>query len=168
MNYANLGRGLETLINHANLQYRQKGIATIQKISTPWVVIRSPSGRGSRITSAFPEGPSTVDYMGDYDGRSICFEAKQHKAETAFPLKNIEPHQVDFMRDWQGIKFFVIEWVHYREIYRVSWETIVNFWDQAEKTGARKSIPYSEMKHEKLIKANRYGIVLDYLEGVLH
>lgn len=162
MNYANLGRSLESLINYASEQYRQKGIATIQKISTPWVVQRS----GTRIVGAFPEGPSTVDYMGDYDGHSICFEAKQHKAATAFPLKNIEPHQIEFMRNWRGIKFFIIEWIHYKEVYRVSWDTIIRYWDVAENTGGRKSIPYSDMQHEKLIKSGR-GISLDYLEGVL-
>lgn len=161
-NHANRGRGLESLLNYANEQYRAKGIATIQKIATPWVVIR----QGNRITSAFPEGASTVDYMGDIDGESICFEAKQTQSEISFPLRNIEPHQMEFMRNWNGYKFFIIEWVHYNEIYRVAWETVALLWHEAENGKGKKTIPYKFMKHETLLKPGR-GIMLDYLNGVV-
>lgn len=161
MNHANLGRSLETLINHANEQYRSKGMATIQKVATPWVVQRL----GNRIVSAYPEGPSTVDFMGDLDGESVCFEAKQSK-EASFPLRNIEPHQMEFMRNWNGYKFFIIEWLKYNEIYRVGWETVAWFWYEAENNNGRKSIPYEYMSHETLLKPGR-GIVLDYLNGVV-
>lgn len=162
MNNANLGRGLETLLNYANEQYMSKGIAMIQKISTPWTVVR----QGNHIVSAFPDSASTVDYMGDIAGDSVCFEAKQTKVETAFPLKNIEPHQIDFMRKWGGIKFFIIEFVEHQEIYRVEWDLVIHYWDQHEKASGRASIPYRDMKGEKLVKPGR-GIVLDYLEGVI-
>jgi recombination protein U len=38
--YANRGKSLEDLINYANQQYLVKGVALVQKIPTPWTVIR--------------------------------------------------------------------------------------------------------------------------------
>jgi recombination protein U len=144
------------------MQYAAKGMASIQKISTPWNVVR----QGNRIVSAFPEGQSTVDFMGEVgeDAESICFEAKQ-STHSAFPLDNYEPHQIEFMRRWRGHKFTVMEWVKKREIYRVPFELTVFYWDRKD-SGGRKSIPYSDMEKEWLVTSGR-GIVLDYLNGVI-
>lgn len=37
---ANKGMNLELLINYSNQQYKKLGLSNIQKISTPWTVIR--------------------------------------------------------------------------------------------------------------------------------
>ena len=38
-NMANLGKAFEDIIILANEQYENKGIAMVQKISTPWKVV---------------------------------------------------------------------------------------------------------------------------------
>lgn len=161
--HANRGMGLQMLIDTANAQYNAKGIAHIERVATPWQVVR----QGNRIVSAFPTGPSTVDYMGEIGdaATSICFEAKQTK-ETSFPLSNYEEHQIEFMRKWRGHKFTIIEWLKYREIYRVPLDLTLFYWD-GTKTGGRKSIPYADMKDRAHLVTSGRGIVLDYLAGIV-
>ncbi|MDO7908453.1 Holliday junction resolvase RecU [Paenibacillus sp. JX-17] len=163
--YANRGMGFEALINYANEQYLAREIANIQKVSTPWKVVR----QGSRIVNAFPEGKSTVDYMGDYKGRSICFEAKSTEVETRFPLSNFERHQIDVIRSWRGIAFALLHFENLQETYLLTKEQLLHWWDGQFKDG-RKSIPLAWIREN----ARRIGgpgssrsvIVLDYLQVV--
>ena len=92
---ANRGRGLEELIVTQNEVYAARGVANIQKISTPWKVIR----QGNRIVSAFPEGKSTLDFRGTVTGGiPVSFDAKESEDERGLPLNHIQPHQVDYIR----------------------------------------------------------------------
>jgi recombination protein U len=156
-NHANKGMGLEKLIEAANTQYEARGMASIKKVSTPWTVIR----KGPRIVNAFPSGPSTVDFMGDIQGESICFEAKKTELKTSFPLSNFEDHQIEFMRNWKGIKFAIIEFEAHNKVFILPWEHLVMWWDGGE----RKSIPYEFFQQSRLIQ-QRDGIALDYLAHI--
>ena len=70
---ANKGALFEQEIKYANESYKRRGIALIQKISTPWKVVRS----GKKIVSAFPEEKSTLDFRGTVKGGlSISFDCK--------------------------------------------------------------------------------------------
>jgi recombination protein U len=147
--------GLETLIEYANAQYAAKGIAQIQKVSTPWKVIRN----GTKIVSAFPEKKSTVDYIGDYNGHSICFEAKSTENKTSFPLSNFEAHQIMFMHKWKGIKFAIIEFTTHKETYFIPFDYLFARYTDS------KSIPYKWIaEHPKIGSGN--GIFLDYLKHI--
>ncbi|MGG4552578.1 Holliday junction resolvase RecU [Paenibacillus humicus] len=160
MSYANRGMAFEELITYANDLYEKKGIANIKKVSTPWKVIR----KGSKIINAFPEGPSTVDYMGDWEGRSICFEAKSTKNPTSFPFKNFEDHQIEFIRRWKGIGFALIHFQIWEETYLITKEDLLEKWDK-QFEGGKKSIPYQWFRENaKLVKQGKYA--LDYLAAV--
>ena len=160
MSYANRGMRFEELVIYACQQYERKGIANIKKVSTPWKVVRDRK----RIVSAFPEGPSTVDFMGDYEGRSICFETKSTESSTSIPFSNFEEHQIEFIRRWKGISFALIHFEPFDETYLISKEHLLQWWD-AQYTGGRKSIPYDWFKENaKPIKSGSYA--LDYLAAV--
>lgn len=165
MSYANRGMGFEELINYVNDQYKAKGIANIKKISTPWKVVRN----GTRIINAFPEGPSTVDYMGDWEGRSICFEAKSTENETRLPFGNFEEHQIEFIRSWKGIAFALVHFESHNETYLIDRLSLLRMWDE-QMLGGRKSIPYKWFQESaRLIKkggCQNKGIVLDYLSAI--
>ena len=103
------GSTLEDLVNRTNEQYREKGLALVQKIPTPITPVRMDK-ENRHITLAYFDQRSTVDYIGAVQGIPVCFDAKECSAQT-FPLANIHPHQVKFMEDFEkqnGVAFFLI------------------------------------------------------------
>ena len=103
------GSTLEELVNRTNEQYREKGLALIQKIPTPITPVRMDK-ENRHITLAYFEQRSTVDYIGAVQGIPVCFDAKECSTGT-FPLQNIHPHQVQFMKEFEkqgGIAFSFI------------------------------------------------------------
>lgn len=94
VSYANRGMALEELLQFVNQIYDKQKIAVVQKISTPWKVIR----KGKQIITAFPEGKSTLDFRGTVKGGlSISFDAKESQNERGLPLAYIKQHQIDYM-----------------------------------------------------------------------
>lgn len=165
MNHANRGKSLETIIEHANAQYKAKNLALIQKVATPWTVIR----KGKQIVSAFPANKSTVDFIGVMKHLSftvpIAFDAKECHEKTRFPLVNIEPHQIDFLGKWQeqgGESFLLIEMTALGKIYKLEFVEVFMYWLDAKANG-RKSIPIKDFERFKVVEESG-GIVLDYLE----
>jgi recombination protein U len=163
--YANRGQAFETLIEMANKQYAMKGRATIQKVATPWKVIR----RGNQIVSAFPEKKSTVDFIGIANGRAIAFDAKSTRERTRFPLSNIEEHQFQFLKRWKdngGISFILVEFAKKQEIYVLPYDELETWWNESQ-NGGRKSIPYEWFLLNCDLVKSKNGILLDYLGVIL-
>ncbi|MGG3737215.1 Holliday junction resolvase RecU [Aeribacillus pallidus] len=164
VSYANRGMSFEHLVEYTNRCYLMKGIAHIEKVPTPWKVIR----QGKRIISAFPEKKGMVDFIGVSHGRMIAFDAKSTRERTRFPLDNIHDHQMRFLRSWldQGaITFFLVEFAKHQEVFMVPFREIEKWWKAAE-NGGRKSIPYSWfVENCDLVKSSR-GIPLDYLRCI--
>lgn len=164
MSQANRGRALEELVMAANAQYLSKGIAVVQKVPTPWQVIR----QGARIVSAFPERKSTVDFVGIACGRAIAFDAKSTQNKTRFPLDNLEPHQFEFLKSWHslgGVAFVLLEFATRNEFYVLPF-VLLSEWRAVSESGGRKSVPYETIREQcRRVTAGR-GVVLDYLQGV--
>ena len=103
------GSTLEDLVNRTNERYQENGLALIQKIPTPITPIKIDKDE-RHITLAYFDQKSTVDYIGVVQGLPVCFDAKESVVET-FPLHNIHPHQMEFMKAFEqqgGIAFFLI------------------------------------------------------------
>ena len=142
------GSGLEELLNHLIEDYRRDGLALIQKVPTPITPVEiDPATR--HITLAYFDRKSTVDYIGAVQGIPICFDAKDCAQDT-FPLQNIHPHQVEFMRDFEkqdGVAFLIIFYVERQEYYYMTFREMMKFWKRAE-DGGRKSFRYEELDPE--------------------
>ena len=112
------GSTLEDLVNRTNEQYREKGLALIQKIPTPITPVRMDK-ENRHITLAYFEQRSTVDYIGAVQGIPVCFDAKETAVDT-FPLQNIHAHQISFMSDFEqqkGIAFIILHYTARNEYY---------------------------------------------------
>lgn len=160
----------EELIERTNIQYKSKEIALIQKISTPWKVIRN----GKQIVSAFPEKQSTVDYIGVHRGLAIAFEAKETKELNRFPLDNIDNHQVEFLRQHSshgGVSFLLVNFKELDKVYRLDEVTLVWYWNKYQENRGKRgfgSIPLNEFEcNGKEIQIGKNGILLNYLEGII-
>ena len=104
-----------------------------------------PSRNKACIREAYYKIPSTTDYNGVYRGIAIDFEAKETKSLTAFPLKNIHPHQLQHMRSVEhhgGLSFLILRFVAYDETYLLYLKDFDRFLSEND----RKSIPYAWIK----------------------
>lgn len=166
-NYANRGRQLETELETTNQYYNSQGIAKIQKIPIPVKVLNFNSQTG-KITNAFYEQKSTVDYIGTYQGRTIVFDAKETNVETRFDLKNIKQHQYQYLKDQHqcgAVAFLLVRFKKLDESYYLPFKLLDEYMVKKQQ-GGRKSIPYEEIARDQYkLKANGL-VLLDYLSIV--
>ena len=159
------GSALEDIINRSNDSYREKKLALIQKMPTPITPI-SIDKESRHITLAYFDQKSTVDYIGAVQGIPVCFDAKECAVET-FPLHNIHPHQIAFMREFEeqgGISFIILSYTVKNEIYYLPFDEILRFWTRMEE-GGRKSFTYEEVDKSWQIRSCR-DIFVHYLEMI--
>lgn len=159
------GSALEDIINRSNDSYREKKLALIQKVPTPITPI-SIDKESRHITLAYFDQKSTVDYIGTVQGIPVCFDAKECAVET-FPLHNIHPHQIAFMREFEeqgGISFIILSYTVKNEIYYLPFDEILRFWTRMEE-GGRKSFTYEEVDKSWQIRSCR-DIFVHYLEMI--
>lgn len=159
------GSALEDIINRSNDSYREKKLALIQKVPTPITPI-SIDKESRHITLAYFDQKSTVDYIGAVQGIPVCFDAKECAVET-FPLHNIHPHQIAFMREFEeqgGISFTILSYTVKNEIYYLPFDEILRFWTRMEE-GGRKSFTYEEVDKSWRIRSCR-DIFVHYLEMI--
>ena len=159
------GSALEDIINRSNDSYREKKLALIQKVPTPITPI-SIDKESRHITLAYFDQKSTVDYIGAVQGIPVCFDATECAVET-FPLHNIHPHQIAFMREFEeqgGISFIILSYTVKNEIYYLPFDEILRFWTRMEE-GGRKSFTYEEVDKSWQIRSCR-DIFVHYLEMI--
>lgn len=159
------GSTLEDLINKTNDSYRERHLALIQKIPTPITPIAIDK-ESRHITLAYFDQKSTVDYIGAVQGIPICFDAKECAART-FPLQNIHPHQVAFMREFEeqgGISFILLSYTDADEMYYLPFRDVERFWKRMEE-GGRKSFTYEEVDKTFRVRAFR-DFFVHYLEAI--
>ena len=149
------GSQLEELINPTVESYREKHLALVQKVPTPITPISMDKGL-HQINLAYFNQKSTVDYIGVVQGIPVCFDAKEC-AEKSFSLRNLHPHQVLFMRDFEsqgGVSFIVLSFTKMQECYYVPFRDIYRFWKRREE-GGRKSFCYEEIDRSYRIRAHK-------------
>ena len=156
------GTVFEELINMTNDQYARKGLGIIQKIPTPITPIQVDNKK-KRITLAYFDQKSTVDYIGAVQGIPVCFDAKETSLKS-LPIQNIHEHQIKFMRDFDkqgGIAFLVVHFSFCKEMYFLEFQELEKHWNLS-RNGGRKSIPYNAFNKELLIE-NKNGFFVHYL-----
>ncbi|MEE8885533.1 MAG: Holliday junction resolvase RecU [Eubacteriales bacterium] len=159
------GSTLEEMINRSNEQYREQGLALIQKIPTPITPVKMDK-ESRRITLAYFDKKSTVDYIGAVQGIPVCFDAKEC-ATDSFPIANIHEHQVAFMRDFErqkGIAFLLIMFTSADKLYYMRFSELMTFWSRAE-NGGMKHFDISELSPGFYLP-EKPGILVPYLEGI--
>lgn len=157
------GSTLEDLVNRTNEQYREKGLALVQKIPTPITPVRMDK-ENRHITLAYFDQRSTVDYIGAVQGIPVCFDAKECSAQT-FPLANIHPHQVKFMEDFEkqnGVAFFLIFFSYLNEFYYL---TIPGADGLLEKDGRGRAKEFPEGRTDRRILSAEKGRGAGALSG---
>ncbi len=160
ISYKNRGMDLEYLIDKVNNYYKDNNIAYIYKKPTPIKVVKTDiSKKGKRITDAFFEMPSTLDFNGICNGKYIEFDAKETKCKTSFPISNVHIHQINHIKNidrHKGIVFLIISMNN--KYFILMGKDFLSFLENNK----RKSIPYEYIqKYGKEIVLSLRG--LDYL-----
>lgn len=163
INYKNRGMDLEYLIEQANIYYRDNDIAYIYKKPTPIKVVKVEyNNKGKRITDAYYETPSTLDFNGLYNGYYIEFDAKETQSKTSFPIDNVKEHQIKHIRNINrhgGIVFLII-FIN-EKYFLLPGNSFLEYIDNNKK----KSIPYEYLVNNAYeIKLSLKG--LDYINIV--
>lgn len=159
------GSVLEEFVNRSNEQYREMGLALIQKVPTPITPIKFDK-ESRHITLAYFDQKSTVDYIGAVQGIPVCFDAKECKTDT-FPLANIHDHQIRFMQDFEGqngIAFFLIYFIREDVFYYLTLKKLLEFKCRAD-NGGIKRFRFEELPREFILKRRR-DVIVPYLDGV--
>lgn len=161
-NYGNRGMVLESDINETNKYYLLNNIAVIYKKPTP-VKILHLDYNTNKITNAYFETQSTLDYNGVYKGKYIEFDAKETTSKTSFPLSNIHNHQIKHIENiinHNGICFLIIRFVSINKTFLLFGSDLLNF----IKNETRKSIPISYFIENCKTIELKYSPRLDYLK----
>ncbi|MFK3938917.1 Holliday junction resolvase RecU [Alkalihalobacillus sp. NPDC078783] len=164
--YANRGQAFEMAINFVNQQYKNMGVALINKRPTPVKVFKT---RGRDILKAQWEAKSTVDYDGVYKGKAIAFEAKS-VGEKRFDLDLLKAHQLQYLIDAEkngAISFVLIEFRNHHLIFYCPVSFIAHYVKAAE-TGGRKSIPIADFEVYAYEVERGRQVTLDYLAVIDH
>jgi len=159
------GSTLEEMINLTNEAYREKNLALVQKIPTPITPVAIDS-ESRRISLAYFEQKSTVDYIGAAQGVPICFDAKETGRKN-LPIQNIHEHQIQFMDDFQkqqGLAFLLVSFKLSGEYFYLPFDILKDYWQKSSE-GGRKSIPYEAFDKHLLIRS-KGKFLLHYLEAV--
>ena len=159
------GSTLEEFINRTNEYYLNHKLALIQKIPTPITPVKIDKEQ-RHITLAYFEQRSTVDYIGAVQGIPVCFDAKECAVDT-FPLQNIHPHQVEFMKQYeeqQGIAFLILYYSHINKFYYMRFQEMYGFWKRMQ-DGGRKSFRIEELDVRYFLELSN-GFFIPYLDGV--
>lgn len=167
------GRGmtLEQEINESNQYYLANDIAVIHKKPTPVQIVKVdyPKRSAAVIREAYFRQPSTTDYNGVYRGRYIDFDAKETKETTRFPLDNFHQHQVEHMRSCLkqgGICFGLIKFVTLDQLYLLKASDLIDYWDQQDTAGGRKSIPKATFDQIAVPIQYQLNPIIAYLDAV--
>lgn len=160
---ANKGRKFEEEVIRANRYYQNKGQALIQKISTPWNIVR----RGKQIISAFPEGKSTLDFRGTVKGGlSISFDCKECEELRGLPLKHILDHQIEYIRQALEVgetSFILCQMKNLNKVYFIPGAIVIEYWDRWKANKGKRGFNYISILDMKEVF---YGenANLDYLK----
>lgn len=147
---------MEQLVSVANTQYLSRELARIDKIPTP-----------SNVQGGYYKDKSTVDFTGVLKGgKAIAFDCKETALKN-LPLKNVHPHQIEYMKDFTvlgGHAFIIIHFKSTNQYFRLDFNTLLRFWTSWRKENGRASIPL-DAPMVKVVKEGQ--IVLHYLNGLI-
>lgn len=164
INYGNRGMTLEDDINLTNNYYKEKDIALIYKKPIPIKVLKINETK-TRIKDGFYEQKSTLDYSGIYKEKYLEFDAKETNSKTSFSILNIQPHQIEHIKNiihFKGISFLIIRFNLLNETYLLEGHKLLAFLEKNE----RKSIPLSYFQENCPKIALKYAPRLDYLKVI--
>ena len=101
-------------------------------------------------------------------GISISFDCKESEDERGLPLKHIEPHQIEYIREALAmgeVSFVLCLMKAYNKRYLIPGRKVLDYWDFWQKNKGKRNCNYIAVEDMIEVKS-RDGIILDYLKGL--
>lgn len=137
--YANRGKPFENLVYYANLAYKNRGTAVIEKQNVEMLPIRNSKGK---IVDCKIGEKSTVDWLGRYGAIPIAVETK-HTNEDSIRFDEVQDHQKDFLVDYTrggmaiGLVLISYKLTRFFAVPAVFWLAGRKAWAEAQRKGKR-------------------------------
>lgn len=112
-------------------------------------------------------GHGGLDFVGDYRGRHVAFDAKSCRLKTSFPLKNLKDHQVEQVAEAHGrgaLSFFLVEFLDLPggpRYFALTWPLLEPYWVGRLRVA---SIPLGYFV-ERCYEFRLHGALLDIVKG---
>lgn len=163
-----IGVTFEDRIQEKLDEYKEQGLACVNKVPTNFKIIRGAKGR---VVNAFPVAQSRFcDFTGVIKDIGHCdIEAKTCSNKTSFPLSNILDSEFEYMKYMyhkmgQRYLYYLIEMRELKEIYLVKSIDIENF----KKTQTRKSLPISWLRDNGILIDENLNFIEKILKETNH
>lgn len=164
--YGNRGMVLEKMIEASNVVYGNRGIALVQKISTPVKVLKEYKGK----VQGFYEKKSTLDFRGTIKPSiSISFDCKESQDKRGLLLKNIKEHQLEYIKKALevGEVTFILTYIKpLKEVYFIDGGNILRYYERWQKNKGKVGFNFIPVEAMKKVKGNN-GIIVDYVKVIL-
>ncbi|QGZ97749.1 Holliday junction resolvase RecU [Mycoplasma sp. NEAQ87857] len=140
---SNRGMFLEKIINNTIDYFWSCNIAFIEKKSLPISFYSVKTINNKKVLSnSYISKKSTVDYIGMYKGKFICFEAKSTN-DKFLEKQNFQKHQLDYLDlidKNNGISFVIVYFSLYNVFLKVNIQLLLNEFNNCSR------IPYEKLK----------------------
>ncbi|WP_120161599.1 Holliday junction resolvase RecU [Mycoplasmopsis bovirhinis] len=154
----NRGMFLEKIINQTINYYWENNYAFINKKNLD-ISLKKIASKDKKIIvdQGIISKKSTVDYIGMYQGRFVCFEAKSCN-EDRFDLNNLKPHQLNYLKLIKlhgGLAFVILFFSNHNLFLKVDIEYLCELLEKKQ-----KSIKMQEIKrNSKILNLEFPGIL---------
>ena len=164
------GDTLEALVRRSATLFAAEGLRLKQTGATFRGKIGPRGQAKGRIVSK-----GDLDFVGDYRGRSVSFDAKSTTNATSFPLKNLKRHQVTICKNAHArgaMAFFLVEFslLEVPAYFALTWPELKSFWQRydaiAPGTTYTASIPLPFFLGH-CVRIERQGNVLDLPAAII-
>lgn len=160
------GNTLEALVRKSAKAQLSQGLRLAQ--TSPRSVVLKRHAAGQAHVQQMPTGE--LDFVGDYKGRAVSFDAKSTATKTTFPLRNIKRHQATIVRhahERGALAFFLVEFTACAgapRYYALTWDVLAPFWSSFSLYQAT-SIPLAVFE-KRCVEVVRKGATLDLVGAV--
>lgn len=124
------GSALEAIVRRSADKAKDAGLWLVQTGPRFAGKVTGPAGEAQgRLVAA-----GALDFIGDLHGRAVTFDAKSCAIKTAFPLKDIRPHQAVIVKRAHrrgAVSFFLVEFSALAggpRYFALTWPVLEPYW----------------------------------------
>jgi len=157
--HSNRGKVLEQMCEMSNKIYFNNNVLMCNKVAVPVKILKIVKNR----VTGFLESKSQLDYQGVYKGQSFSYDAKETKLNY-LPLKNIKPHQIEYMRNaskFGEITFLVVGDTMSHKNYICSSEVVINHYELWKENKSKRG--FGNIQLDRMVEVGSLDVPVNYV-----